>query len=104
MFNPHYGEVDVTLNGEVFKMRLSLGALAELENELEEPSLLALIERFEKGSFRTRDITKLLFAGLRGAGWKGTEDDLLSGVLEGGPIVAARLAGQLLKVTFGPLK
>ena len=32
-------------------MRLTLGALAALEAELAEPSLVALVERFEQGRF-----------------------------------------------------
>ncbi len=100
MGNPYRGDVTLTLNGEALPMRLTLGALAELEAGLKSDSLLGLIERFESGDFRTLDIVALLVAGLRGAGWQGEAKDLLAGELEGGPMMAASLASQLLKSAF----
>jgi len=100
MGNPYRGDVDLVINGKTLPMRLTLGVLAELETELESDSLMALIERFENGSFSTMDIIALLVAGLRGAGWQGTKVDLLAAQIEGGPILAARSAGQLLKCAF----
>ena len=84
MGNPYRGDVDLVVNGEALPMRLTLGALAELEVGLESGSLMALIERFEGGDFSTLDIVALLVAGLRGAGWQGTEKDLLAAQIEGG--------------------
>ena len=100
MGNPYRGDVDLVVNGKTLPMRLTLGALAELEAGLQSGSLMALIERFEGGAFSTLDIVALLVAGLRGAGWQGTEKDLLAAQIEGGPIVAAQSAGQLLKSAF----
>lgn len=100
MGNPYRGDVDLVVNGEALPMRLTLGALAELESGLQSGSLMALIERFESGDFSTLDIVALLVAGLRGAGWQGTEKDLLVASIEGGPIRAAQSAGQLLKSAF----
>lgn len=104
MMNPHRGEVAITLNGETLPMRLTLGALASLEHDLGEDSLLALIERFEQGHFRTDDIVRLLYAGLTGAGWDGAQTDLLAANIEGGPMAAAKAAGRLLKLSFGPVE
>ncbi len=100
MGNPHRGDVELTLNRETLPMRLTLGALAELEAGLESDSLLGLIERFEAGDFRTLDIVALLVAGLRGAGWQGGAKELLAGEIEGGPMRAASLAAMLLKTAF----
>jgi len=100
MSNPYRGEVELTLNGEPHVMRLTLGALVELEQELESDSLVALIERFEHGDFKMRDLIALLTAGLRGGGWSGSESDLLKSNIEGGPVEAAQAAGRLLKFTF----
>jgi len=100
MGNPYRGDVDLVVNGETLPMRLTLGALVELEAELESDNLMALIERFENGGFSTTDIIALLVAGLRGAGWQGTKVDLLAAQIEGGPIMAARSAGQLLNFAF----
>ncbi len=100
MANPWEGEVAVKIDGERHVMRLTLGALAELEAGLGADSLLALVERFETGSFSTRDVLALIVAGLRGGGWRGDASDLLSAEIAGGPTEAARLAGQLLVRAF----
>lgn len=100
MGNPYRGDVDLVVDGQVLPMRLTLGALAELEAHLESDSLMELIERFESGGFSALDIVALLVAGLRGAGWQGTDRDMLAARIEGGPIAAAQAAGQLLKFAF----
>jgi hypothetical protein len=81
-------------------MRLTLGALAELEAGLESGSLVDLVARFEGGAFSTRDVLALIVAGLRGGGWRGSAADLLSADIEGGPLAAARAAAELLARAF----
>ena len=81
-------------------MRLTLAALAELEARLESDSLIELIERFEAGGFRVRDLIALLTAGLNGGGWKVTEAELTRAQIDGGPLAAAQAAARLLKFTF----
>ena len=88
------------LDGERHVAKLTLGALAELEAELETDTLVELVERFEAGRFSTRDVVALIVAGLRGGGWRGTARDLLSVEIEGGPVEAARVAGVLLARAF----
>ena len=100
MANPHAGEVALTLDGERRVLKLTLGALAELEAELGAETLVALVERFEGGRFSTRDVLMLIVAGLRGGGWRGTAEDLLSAEIGGGPVEAARAAGVLLARAF----
>ncbi|MDA8585738.1 gene transfer agent family protein [Rhodobacteraceae bacterium] len=100
MANQWEGEVAIRLNGERHVMKLTLGALAELEAGLEADSLIALVERFEAGAFSTRDVLALIVAGLRGGGWRGDAAILLTVEIEGGPVQAARLAGQLLARAF----
>lgn len=100
MANPWEGEVAVRLNGERHVMKLTLAALAELEAGMEADSLVGMVERFESGSFSTRDVLALIVAGLRGGGWQGDARDLLTVEVEGGPVEAARLAGQLLARAF----
>ena len=80
MANPFRGEVELSVNGEAQVMRLSLGALAELEQSLGETSLVGLVERFESGAFSARDLVCLLSAGL---GWP--QERLGSAVVDGGP-------------------
>jgi hypothetical protein len=100
MDNPYRGDVALIVNGEALPMRLTLGALAALEAKLESDSLIALIERYESDRFRSADIVALLIAGLHGAGWQGSAEDLMSAQIEGGPMEAARRASLLLKRAF----
>ena len=100
MANPYEGEVAVRIDGERHVMRLTLGALAELETGMEADSLVGLVERFESGAFATREVLARIVAGLRGGGWRGGAAELLSAEIEGGPVEAARLAGQLLARAF----
>lgn len=100
MVNPYRGEVSLVLDGRAYVLRLTLGALAELEEALAAGSLLALVERFESGAFSTRDLLALLGAGLKGGGWHGDLPDLMAAEIEGGPVGAARIAARLLAVSF----
>lgn len=101
MVNPHRGEVAVALDGQPQVARLTLGTLAELETSLGADSLLGVIERFESGRFASRDVLAVLVAGLRGGGWRGTAEDLLTVEIGGGPIGAARAAAELIARAFG---
>jgi len=102
MVNPHAGEVGLVLDGEEFTLKLTLGALAELEDGLQGESVLQLIERFEAGKFSTRDVLALIVAGLRGGGWTGTAADLLQVEIEGGLMAATKAAALLLARAFAP--
>ena len=102
MANPWTGEVTLTIDGEPRVLKLTLGALAELEAELHGESLVSLIERFETGRHSTRDVLALVVAGLRGGGWRGAAEDLLSAEIAGGPLEASRVAAALLVRAFGP--
>lgn len=58
MANPWTGEVAIVLDGQRHLAKLTLGALAELEEALETGSLLDLVQRFEEQRFSTRDVRK----------------------------------------------
>ncbi|WP_135505095.1 gene transfer agent family protein [Roseovarius aestuariivivens] len=100
MANPFAGEVALCIDGEPRVLKLTLGALAELEVSLGDDTLVALVERFERGAFSSRDVLALIVAGLRGGGWAGTAADLLHAEIEGGPLGAARAAAALLARAF----
>lgn len=100
MANPWTGEVELVLDGQRHVLKLTLGALAELEAGLGEDTLLALVTRFEEGRYATRDVLALIVAGLRGGGWRGTAADLLGADVAGGPIAAAQAAAMLLVRAF----
>ena len=103
MANPLAGEVAVVINGERHVCKLTLGALAELEAGLGEGSLVDLVARFEAGGYTGRDVMALIVAGLRGGGWQGTAEDLLTADIEGGPLGAAKIAATLLVRAFSPV-
>ncbi len=100
MENPWAGEVSLVIDGEERLLKLTLGALAELEATMGTDSVVALAERFETGRFSARDVLALIVAGLRGGGWRGSAADLLSAEIAGGPVAAARTAGLLLARAF----
>jgi hypothetical protein len=100
MANPFRGEVVLSVDGEARVMRLTLGALAELEARLKSDSLIDMIGRFEAGTFRVRDLVCLITAGLNGGGWRISETELLARQIDGGPLAAAEAAAKLLKLTF----
>lgn len=100
MANPWAGEVNLTLDGVPRRLKLTLGALAELEAELETGTLVDLASRFESNACSTRDVLALVVAGLRGGGWDGSARDLLTVEIAGGPLAAARAAAQLLARAF----
>ena len=100
MANPWAGEVAIRLDGQRHVAKLTLGALAELEDALETGSLLDLVQRFEERRFSTRDVLALIVAGLRGGGWQGTAADLMRADIGGGPVEAARAAAELLARAF----
>lgn len=100
MANPWAGEVVLVMDGQRHILKLTLGALAELEAALQADSLLALVERFEGGRFSSRDVLLLLAAGLRGGGWQGQASDLAQADIAGGPMGAARVAAEVLARAF----
>ncbi|MGR3679605.1 MAG: gene transfer agent family protein [Paracoccaceae bacterium] len=98
MANPWTGEVALMLDGQRQVLKLTLGALAELETTLAVGSLVELVERFEGGTFSTLDVICLLRAGLRGGGIEGI--DPATAEISGGPMAAARVAAELLARAF----
>lgn len=104
MVNPHRGEVVLTIDGEPVRMRLSLGALAELETRLETGSLIELAERFESGRVSATDLLALLEAGIRGAGGAAPEGGLANADIEGGALGAMRAGLALLSAAFHPFQ
>jgi Phage tail tube protein, GTA-gp10 len=98
MANPWTGEVALVIDGQRRVLKLTLGALAELEQALEVGSLVELVQRFEGGVFSSRDVLALIVAGVRGGG--GSQVDLGNADIEGGPMAAARVAAELLARAF----
>lgn len=100
MVNPERGEVELVVDGRPCAMRLTLGALAELESTLEIGSLIALAEKFEGGQTSARELLALLGAGLRGGGCTMTDAELASAEIEGGALGAMKAGMALLESAF----
>jgi len=94
------GSVTARLSGRIYRLRLTLGALAELEAALEADGLLALVERFECGRFSSRDLIRLITAGLRGGGHAVTEEEVANMAHEDGVQGFVTLAARLLAAAF----
>ena len=77
MPNLHRGEIEAEIGGVRRRLVLTLGALAELEAAFGADDLTALAERFGAGRLSARDLTRIIGAGLRGAG-KAISDDEVS--------------------------
>ncbi len=100
MVNRWRGDVALVLDGKRCVARLTLGALAELEDGLGESSLVGLVERFEASRFSSRDVVALLGAGLRGGGLDMSDEAIASAKISGGPMAAAKAAAELLARAF----
>lgn len=90
----------LVIDGERHVLRLTLGALAELEAAMGASSLMDLVQRFEGNGFSSADVLALLKAGLRGGRATLPEEALLHAEIEGGPMAAARAAAELLARAF----
>lgn len=102
MVNPQRGEVAIRIDGREHVMRLTLGALAGLEDRMQATSLLALAEKFETGGVAAAELIALLAAGIRGGGGEVTEDELAAAEIEGGAVGAMKAGLLLLSRTFQP--
>ncbi len=99
--NRRRGEVSGTIGGQERRLCLTLGALAELEDAFSVDDLGALAQRFSAGSLSARDLTRIIGAGLRGAGATIDDEEVARMEVEGGAAGAARLAAELLSAAFG---
>lgn len=90
----------MTIDGQPRALKLTLGALAELEQELGTGTLVELVQRFEGGAYSSGDVLALIVAGLRGGGADVTRADMLRAEIEGGPMAGARAAAELLARAF----
>lgn len=101
MPNKHRGEIEAEIGGARRKLVLTLGALAELESAFEAEDLVALTERFSSGRLKARDLTRIIGAGLRGAGGTLSDDDVARMTVDGGAQEYLRIAAELIAATFG---
>jgi hypothetical protein len=101
MPNHHRGEIEAEIGGARRKLVLTLGALAELEAVFGADDLEALAERFGSGRLKARDLTRIIAAGLRGAGEDVSDDEVAEMAVAGGAAGYVRIAADLIAATFG---
>ena len=101
MANRHRGEVSAVLDGRPWTLCLTLGALAELERAFQCDDMTALVARFGSGTLSARDATKVIGAGLRGAGHPVEDDQVAAMRSDGGAAGFAAVVTDLLTATFG---
>lgn len=99
--NRRRGEVEALFDGVPRRLCLTLGALAELEDAFAADDLGALVERFGSGRLSARDMTRIIGAGLRGAGEAIDDGGVGHLTVEGGAAGYARICAELLTATFG---
>jgi Phage tail tube protein, GTA-gp10 len=101
MANRHRGEIEAEIGGQKRTLVLTLGALAELEDAFGADDLVALTERFGTGRLKARDLTRIIGAGLRGAGATVSDEDVAAMEVAGGAQGYVRIAAALIQATFG---
>jgi hypothetical protein len=101
MANRYRGEIDAELGGRQRVLVLTLGALAELETAFGAEDMVTLAERFGAGRMKARDLTRIIAAGLRGAGESVTDDEVAAMTTPDGAQGYVRIAAELIAVTFG---
>jgi len=101
MPNLHRGEIEAEIGGVKRRLVLTLGALAELEATFGADDLTALAERFGSGRLSARDLTRIIGAGLRGAGETIADEEVARLSAQGGAAGYVRIASALLAATFG---
>ena len=101
MANRHRGEIEAELGGVRRTLVLTLGALAELESAFGADDLVALTERFSSGRLKARDLTRIIGAGLRGAGEAVSDEEVATMSVDGGAQGFVRVAAALIQATFG---
>lgn len=104
MANPQRGEIEAEFDGKRYRLCLTLGALAELEQAFGEDDMLAVAERFESGRITARDTIRILGAGLRGAGYDIDDRSVAAMRVQGGATGYVEIVARLLAATFGAAK
>lgn len=104
MANRHRGEIEAELGGTRRTLVLTLGALAELEDAFGADDLGALTERFGTGRLKARDLTRIIAAGLRGAGEAVSDEQVAAMAVDGGAQGYVRIAAALIAATFGDVE
>jgi Phage tail tube protein, GTA-gp10 len=95
------GDAAVTIGDARYTLRLTLGALAEMEDAFGAADLTALGERFAAGRLSGRDLVTLLAIALRGGGHALADAEVAALPLDGGIEPVADALADCLALAFG---
>ncbi len=99
--NHRRGEISAEFDGRPYRLCLTLGSLAELEDAFGSTDLNALAERFGTGRLSAKDMLEVLAAGMRGGGNAISAPQLGAMHCKGGLAGCAQAVANLLEATFG---
>ena len=99
--NRRRGEVAAELDGQTYRLCLTLGALAELEAAYAAADLGAVVERFSRGRLSALDMVRIIGAGLRGGGNDISDEAVRAMRSPEGAAGFAAIVTDLLTTTFG---
>lgn len=100
MTNKYRGEIEAEINGQSYKLCLTLGALAELETAIGCNDLIEVIERFQSGKVRASEMIAILNAGLKAAGNDPENIDISNVIIDKGIQSYMAIIANLLNATF----
>ena len=101
MTNKYRGEIAANLDGSVYTLCLTLGALAELESAFGSDDMLSLANRFSGGRISATDCVRIIGAGLRGGGHDIADDAVACMRGDDGATGFIDIVARLLAATFG---
>jgi hypothetical protein len=101
MANRYRSDVVLKLGEEAWTLRLTLGALAEIETAFQTDDLVALGQRFETGKLSARDLIVVLGAAARGGGATVSDAALAAAVDVADLPEVAEAVSRLFANTFG---
>jgi len=101
MANRYRGDVSLVLGGERLTLRLTLVALAEIEDAFGAQNLSDLGARFAAGGLTARDLISILGAAARGGGSRLEDHDIDARVPAAELPAVAKAVADLLARTFG---
>lgn len=101
MANKHRGDVTLVLGDGQLVLRLTLGALAEIETAMGAADLVALGERLQAGRLAARDLIPILGAAVRGGGATTSDGDLAARIAAADLPACIAAVAALFALTFG---
>ncbi len=101
MANRRRGDTELVIEGRRYILRLTLGALAELEDAFAVADLAALGERFNTGRLAARDVVTILGCALRGGGQEISDEEVAAMSTPEGVAPLAEAAMRALEAAFG---